>query len=65
VQSIENLEIKVAFMDDLIISLNETVYRQQRQIDNLNNRVDQLSKQLKSIKDATGDSGEESPPPHY
>ena len=64
-QSTEDLEIKVAFMDDLINSLNQTVYQQQRQIDGLTKKVDQLHKQLKDIKENSLDSGDEPPPPHY
>ena len=52
-------------MDDLINSLNETVYQQQRQIDRLHSRIETMSKQLKNLKEANNDSSEDPPPPHY
>lgn len=61
----EDLEVKIAFMDDLINSLNATVYQQQRQIDMLNNRIEAISKQLKNLKETNNDSADEPPPPHY
>lgn len=61
----EDLEVKIAFMDDLINSLNETVYQQQRQIDRLHSRIETMSKQLKNLKEANNDSSEDPPPPHY
>jgi SlyX protein len=62
---ITNLEIKLSFTEDLIDQLNQTVYKQQQQIEF-------LYRELKSIKEqASGDdgAGSNSPkdevPPHY
>jgi SlyX protein len=62
---ITNLEIKLSFSEDLIDQLNQTVYKQQQQIEF-------LYRELKSIKEQAsgGDSmGKTSPadeiPPHY
>lgn len=62
---ITNLEIKISFMEDLIEQLNQTVYKQQQQIEF-------LYREIKSIKEQAG-SGELSStrnlkdeiPPHY
>jgi SlyX protein len=62
---ITNLEIKLSFTEDLIDQLNETIYKQQQQIEF-------LYRELKSIKEqaSSGDGvGNNNPtdeiPPHY
>jgi SlyX protein len=60
---ITNLEIKLSFTEDLIEKLNETVYKQQQQIEF-------LYQELKAIKEqASNDSGtgslKDEIPPHY
>ncbi len=64
-QPIEEIETKVAFMDDLITTLNDTVFKQQQQIDQLNRKIDIFSKQLQSLKQGINLPEEEPPPPHY
>ncbi len=62
---ITNLEIKISFMEDLIEQLNQTIYKQQQQIEF-------LYRELKSIKEQAGSSDQSSTrnlkdeiPPHY
>lgn len=60
---ITNLEIKLSFTEDLIEKLNETVYKQQQQIEF-------LYRELKAIKEqASGGGGggslKDEIPPHY
>ena len=60
---ITNLEIKLSFTEDLIEKLNETVYKQQQQIEF-------LYRELKAIKEqASNGSGagslKDEIPPHY
>jgi SlyX protein len=62
---ITNLEIKLSFTEDLIDQLNQTVYKQQQQIEF-------LYRELKSIKEqaSSGDSvglsaSKHEIPPHY
>jgi len=63
-ERITNLEIKLSFSEDLIEKLNDTVYKQQQQIEF-------LYRELKAIKEqaSSGGSGGTSPqddiPPHY
>jgi SlyX protein len=64
-ERITNLEIKLSFTEDLIDQLNQTVYKQQQQIEF-------LYRELKSIKEqsSSGDSSENTNPkdeipPHY
>jgi SlyX protein len=63
-ERITNLEIKLSFAEDLIEKLNETVYKQQQQIEF-------LYRELKAIKEqaSSGSNGSTSLkdeiPPHY
>ena len=62
---ITNLEIKLSFTEDLIEKLNETIYKQQQQIEF-------LYRELKAIKEQASSSGgdgsgnlKDDIPPHY
>jgi SlyX protein len=59
---ITNLEIKLSFAEDLIEKLNETVYKQQQQIEF-------LYRELKAVKEQAGSNGgsslKDEIPPHY
>lgn len=63
-ERITNLEIKLSFAEDLIEKLNETVYKQQQQIEF-------LYRELKAIKEQAGSGSNGSTslkdeiPPHY
>lgn len=61
-ERITNLEIKLSFTEDLIEKLNETIYKQQQQIEF-------LYRELKAIKEQAGNSGgtslKDEIPPHY
>lgn len=61
------LETKLAFAEDLLETLNQTVIRQQRQIDSLQEQLRLLHRQ---IQDSQADDTEprtprEEIPPHY
>jgi SlyX protein len=61
-----DLEVKVAFMDDLVEQLNDIVARQQRQIDRLVREVVQLQNQLQdSASGSTARNLRDELPPHY
>lgn len=60
-----HLEIKVGFTDDLLDEINQTLYRQQQQIE-------MLTRELQTLRAQAGDAGNgdtRSPrddlPPHY
>jgi SlyX protein len=62
-ERITNLEIKLSFTEDLIEKLNETVYKQQQQIEF-------LYRELKAIKEQASSGGgggslKDEVPPHY
>ncbi|MDI1302324.1 MAG: SlyX family protein [bacterium] len=66
---LSNLESRLAFQDDLLDSLNSIVVLQQQQIGVLQQQVQMLYDQLRSIapSDLEGEasSPEEERPPHY
>ena len=59
---ITSLEIKLSFTEDLIDQLNQTIYKQQQQIEF-------LYRELKAIKEQASSSGggslKDDIPPHY
>jgi len=60
------LEIKLARQDDLLETLNKTVYRQQKKIDELEALCSALARHIKDIRDAANERGPANEkPPHY
>jgi len=59
------LEVKLSFAEDLLEQLNLTVYRQQRQIDQLQVEMRELRRQLAAGAPAEARSLSEEIPPHY
>ena len=62
---IEDLEVKFAFQQETIDSLNETVTRQWAQIDRLMRRLDSLQSEMADLEAGRTDSKGEPRPPHY
>jgi len=63
---INDLEIKLAFQDDLLSSLNDIVTRQDKEITNLWTANRLLSQSMNDMKNDAGDTDNvEAPPPHY
>lgn len=60
-----DLEVKVAFQDDLLDALNLTVTRQQQQIDLLQEQIRVLYQQLRSNQPGNDPSAGHEIPPHY
>jgi SlyX protein len=60
------IESKIAEQEDLVESLNQTVYRQQQKIDRLEELFSAL---VRRMKDSAAESADEQPgderPPHY
>jgi len=60
------LEVKLAFQDDLLEALNQTVAQQQQQIDLLQAEIRVLYQQMKSLQPShMAEAADEPPPPHY
>ena len=65
-QRIEQLEMKVAFQEDNIDTLNNEMFDQQRKIQVLSEQISQLVKKLKEAEpNQLAPEEEEMPPPHY
>jgi SlyX protein len=62
---IEELEIKAAFAEDLVETLNRTVFRQQEQLEVLQRQLDDLRRQIQSMPAGGARSLRDEIPPHY
>jgi SlyX protein len=64
--SIEQLELKLAFVERANQELSDVVYRQQQEIDALRLQVQQLAERVQSVQDETTKyTAVEERPPHY
>ena len=60
------MQTQLSFQEDTIAQLNDVVTRQQKQIDVLEQSIEQLKKQLKDVVESEPElQGDEPPPPHY
>lgn len=64
-ERITELEIRIAFQDDLLEELNKVVARQQKQIDFLMQEVFQVAEQVRNMDAPKGVSLRDEIPPHY
>ena len=62
---INNLEIKLSFTEDLIDQLNQTIYKQQQQIEFLYRELKSIKEQSSSGDGAGITSPKDEIPPHY
>ena len=60
-----NLEIKASFQEDLLEELNQTVFRQQQQLDSLLRDVLQLRLQAPGAETGISRGARDELPPHY
>jgi len=64
-ERLENLEVKLAYLEDLVDGLNLSIYRQQEQIDRLARELVHLRQQAPG-RDADGAGNpRDELPPHY
>jgi SlyX protein len=62
---ITNLEIKLSFTEDLIDQLNQTIYKQQQQIEFLYRELKSIKEQASSGDGLVNRSPKDEIPPHY
>jgi SlyX protein len=62
---VEVLEFKVAHLERSLQELSDVLYRQQRELDSLASRNQQLVEQLQQLEDRGGDPTRVEIPPHY
>ena len=64
-QRLTALEVKTSFADDMLDQLNQTIFRQQQQIDQLLREVAALSEQASDAGGGAARSPDDEVPPHY
>jgi len=64
-ERITELEVKLAFAEDLLETLNTTVFRQQQQIELLERQVRELRQQLAAVAPPESRTLRDEIPPHY
>ena len=65
-ETIMDLQTRLAFQEDSIESINQTVARQQSRIDLLQREILRLKEMLEDVRGSQGDAGSATElPPHY
>ena len=62
---LNELEAKLMFAEDLIDTLNQTVVRQQAQLDSMQQQLRLLHQQMKDARPDEAGSPRDEVPPHY
>jgi SlyX protein len=62
---LDELEAKMSLAEDLLDALNRTVYRQQQQMDRLQQDIRDLRQQLQEVAPEQAASPDNEIPPHY
>ncbi len=63
---IDALEVRVAYQDQTIEDLNQTVVEQWRKIESLRRQLAELLDRVQEVEDSAGPTSRpEPPPPHY
>ena len=60
-----NLEIKASYIEDLLDTLNQTVFSQQQQIDQLSREIGSLRQQARDASARAEAGARDDLPPHY
>lgn len=65
-ERMDELELKLTFLDDAVASLNDTEAQQSRRLLELENALKELRRELASLRTSLADDvQDEPPPPHY
>jgi SlyX protein len=64
-ERVDTLEFKVAHLERALQELSDVLYRQQRELDSLRARNEQLLQQVQQLEDRGGDPSRVEIPPHY
>ncbi len=63
---LEALEVRVAYQDQVIEDLNQTVIDQWKKVDALRRQLNELLDRVQEVEDSSaGPRAPEPPPPHY
>lgn len=65
-ERIDNLEMRIAYQDEVIETLNKVVTEQWSKLDQAYGRIKRLEERLREIQvSSVRDVADETPPPHY
>lgn len=65
-ETLERLELKIAYLEKANTELSDVVYRQQREIDELGQHIEKLKDRLEALASApTPYTAVDEKPPHY
>jgi len=62
---LDELEAKISLAEDMLEEINRALYRQQQQIDAMQQEIRALRQQLEQMAPAETDNPVEDIPPHY
>jgi uncharacterized coiled-coil protein SlyX len=63
--SIEQIEIKIAYLEKANAELSDVVYQQRQELDSLRAQLSELLRRLDASQTLTVQSPEDEKPPHY
>jgi len=64
-ERMNELELKLTFLDDAVASLNDGEAQQTRRLLQLENALAELRRELASLRTSLVDNVHDEPPPHY
>ena len=64
-ERMNELELKLTFLDDAVASLNDGEAQQTRRLLQLENALAELRRELASLRTSLSDNVRDEPPPHY
>lgn len=64
-ERLTEIEIKLTRQEDMVDTLNQTIYRQQKKIDELETLCMALARQLRELREAAATGAANEKPPHY
>lgn len=62
---VEDLEIRLAFQEDALDTINKIVIDQQKEIDTLHSYIRILKEKISSVESSMPTPENDAPPPHY
>ena len=65
-ERLEKIETKIAFLEDTVEGLNQTIYAQQKQMDQMQAIIASLASRVRDLSDTVGERlPANEKPPHY
>ncbi len=64
-EELEKLEIKVSYLEDAFMKLNEVIIQQEKTLNASALRIEQLEKKVADLIEITGEARPNRKPPHY